>query len=279
MPERARSRPGRFAGPTILTSPFVLPHPGEVRPQPIARGLSVTIREFHQVRFAGDVTRAGNSGDEVLCRLHAVAGLGEFVAQMLRTLSSGMLRAVANEANAGCPDVGNQLVDFRLRLAIKRQYDRGGEEQGEDGSEKLAHEIDVPIWPRCSEQPLDRQPAYHLCLDAFHEFGVGFGVVAHFLVALARHPDEAIAIAFHAIRLAAEIALGRFQQTPRQRRTVEEHTHFSVQFARAWIEIVGADETNPAVEGERLRVQAPNARSGRFAKAALSLRADGRLDL
>ena len=27
---------------------------GEVRPQPIARGLSVAIREFHQVRFAGD---------------------------------------------------------------------------------------------------------------------------------------------------------------------------------------------------------------------------------
>src|SRR4026209_207224 len=99
MPGRARSRPGRFAGPTIRPSPFVLPHPGEVRPQPIARGLSVTIREFHQVRFAGDITRAVNSGDEVIGRLHAVASLGEFGAQMLRTLRSGILRAVANEAN------------------------------------------------------------------------------------------------------------------------------------------------------------------------------------
>src|SRR6478672_610431 len=198
---------------------------------------------------------------------------------MLRTLSSGMLRAVANEANAGCLDVGNQLVDFRLRLPIKRQRDRGGEEQGEDGSEKLAHEIDVSIWARCSEQPLDRQPAYHLGLDAFHEVSVGLGVVAHFLVALARHPDEAVAIELHAIRVPRELAFGLHGQTLRKQRTVEEHAHLRVQFARAWIEIVGADETNPAVEGERLRVQAPNARSGRFAKATLSLRADGRLNL
>jgi hypothetical protein len=47
--------------------------------------------------FSGDVTRAGNSGDEVLGRLYAVASLGEFVAQMLRTLSSGILRAAAND--------------------------------------------------------------------------------------------------------------------------------------------------------------------------------------
>ena len=254
-------------------------HLGQVRPQPIARGLSVAIREFHQVRFAGDITLAGNSGDEVIGRLHAVTSLGEFVAQMLRTLGPGILRAVANEANAGRLDVGNQLIDFRLRLRIKRQRDRSGEQQREDGSEKLAHEIDVSVWARCSEQPLDRQPAYHLGLDAFHEVRVGLGVVAHFLVALARHPDEAVAIEFDAIRVAAEIALGLSGQTPRQRRTVEEHTHFRVQFARARIEIVGADETNPAVEGKRLRMQAPNARSGRFAKAPLELGAGGRLDL
>src|SRR6476469_9512919 len=149
MPVRARSWPGRFAGPTIRPSPFVLPDLGEVCPQPIAGGLSMTIREFHQVRFAGDVTRAGNSGDEVLCRLHAVASLGEFVAQMLRTLSSGILRAVANEANAGCPDVGNQLIDFRLRVRIKRQRERSGEQQRENGSEKLTHEIDMSVWARC----------------------------------------------------------------------------------------------------------------------------------
>src|SRR4029450_5266910 len=176
MPGGTRSRPGRFAGPTIRPSPFVLPDLGEVRPQPIARGLSVTIREFHEVRFSGDVTRAGNSGNEVLCRLHAVASLGEFVAQMLRTLSSGMLRAVANEANAGCSDVGNQLVDFRLRLPIQCRCDRSGGEQGEDKTETLGHEIDGSTWARCSEQPLDRQPAYHLGLDAFHEVRVGLGV-------------------------------------------------------------------------------------------------------
>ena len=100
-------------------------------------------------------------------------------------------------------DVGNQLIDFRLRLRIKRQRDRSGEQAGEDGNEKLAHEIDVSVWSRCSEQPLDRQPAYHPCFDAFHEVGVGLGVVAHFLVTLARHPDEAIAIEFDAIRVPA----------------------------------------------------------------------------
>src|SRR4029077_20815074 len=104
-------------------------------------------------------------------------------------------------------------------------------------------------------------------------------VVAHFLVALARHPDEALTIELDAIRVAAEIALGRFRQTLRQRRTVEEHTHFRVQFARSRIEIVGADETNAAVEGERLRMQTPGAQSGRFAKAPLELGAGGRLDL
>src|SRR6478672_3713230 len=184
---------------------------------------------------------------------------------MLRTLSRGILRAVANEANTRRLDERNQLIDFRLRLPIKRQRDRSGEQQRENGSEKLAHEIDVSVWVGCSEQPLDRQPAYHLSLDAFHEVRVGLGVVAHFLVALARHPDEVIAIEFHSIRVAAEIALGRFRQTPRQRRTVEEHTHLRVQFARAWIEIVGADETNAAVEGKRLRMQTTIARSGRFA--------------
>src|SRR6476659_8243774 len=193
MPGRARSRPGRFAGPTIRPSPFVLPDLGEVRPQPSARGLSATIREFHQVRFAGDVTRAGNSGNEVLGRLYAVASLGEFVVQMLRTLSSGILRAVANEANTRRLDERNQLIDFHLRVRIKRQRERSGEEQRKNGSEKLTHEIDMSVWARCSEQPFDGQPAYHLGLDALPEIGLGFGVVAHFLVTLARHPDEALA--------------------------------------------------------------------------------------
>src|SRR6476620_1389804 len=150
MPGRARSRPGRFAGPTIRPSPFVLPHPGEMRPQPIAGGLSVTIREFHQVRFAGDITPAGNSGDEVIGRLHAVASFREFVAKMLRTLGRGILLAVANEANTRRLDERNQLVDFRLRLRIQRQPDRTGEEQRENGSEKLTHEIGFDGLPRAA---------------------------------------------------------------------------------------------------------------------------------
>ena len=117
-----------------------------MRPQPIAGGLSVAIREFHQVRFAGDITRAGNSGDEVIGRLHAVTSFGEFVAQMLRALGRGILRAVANEANAGRLDERNQLIDFRLRLRIKRQRDRSREQQRENGSEKLAHEIECRFW-------------------------------------------------------------------------------------------------------------------------------------
>ena len=92
---------------------------GQVRPQPVAGGLSAAIREFHQVGFAGEIALAGNAGDEVLGGLHAVTGLGEFVAQMIRALGSGILRAVANEANIGRPDEGNQLIDFRLRLRIQ----------------------------------------------------------------------------------------------------------------------------------------------------------------
>src|SRR4029077_427916 len=112
-----------------------------------------------------------------------------------------------------------------------------------------------------------------------HEVRVGLGVIAHFLAALACHPDEAIALEFHAIRVPREFAFGLRGQTLRKRRTVEEHADLCVKFARAWIEIVGADETNPAVEGERLRVQAPNARSGRFAKAPSGLGSVCRLDL
>ena len=67
----------------------------------------------------------------------------------------------------------------------------------------------------CLEQPLDGQPAYHLGLDAFHEVGVGLGVVAHFLVALARHPDEALAIELDAIRVAVDMALGLLRQALR----------------------------------------------------------------
>src|SRR6476619_3459330 len=111
----------------------------------------------------------------------------------------------------------------------------------------------------CLEQPLDGQPAYHLCLDALPEIGPGLGVVAHLLSTLTRHPHETVSCECDAIRLAAELALGRFRQTPRQRRTGEEHTHFRGQFARARIQIVGADETNPAVEGKRLCMQATNA--------------------
>src|SRR6478609_8948836 len=129
------------------------------------------------------------------------------------------------------------------------------------------------------EQPLDWQPAYHLCLDALPEIGPGLGVVAHLLATLTRHPHETVSCEFDAIRLAGEIAFARFRQTPRQRRTVEEHTHFRVQFARARIEIVGADETRPAVEGKRLRMQATTACSCRFARAPLELGTGGRLGL
>ena len=59
-----------------------------MRPQPIASGLSVAICEFHQVRFAGKITLAGNPGDEIIGGLHSVTGLVEFAAQMLRALGS-----------------------------------------------------------------------------------------------------------------------------------------------------------------------------------------------
>src|SRR4249919_2204639 len=103
---------------------------------------------------------------------------------MLRTLGRGILLAVANEANTRRLDERNQLIDFRLRLRIKRQRDRSGEQQRKNGSEKLTHEIDMSVWARCSEKPLDGQPAYHLCLDALPEIGLGLGVVAHLLATL-----------------------------------------------------------------------------------------------
>jgi len=58
-----------------------------------------------------------------------------------------------------------------------------------------------------------------------------------------------------------QVTFGRFGQTLRQRRAVEENTHLRVQLARARIEIVGADKANPAVEGECLRMQTRTARS------------------
>ena len=51
--------------------------------------------------------------------------------------------------------------------------------------------------------------------------GLGLGAVAHMLVALACHPHEAVARELHSIRVAVEIAFGRFGQTLRQRQTVE----------------------------------------------------------
>src|SRR6476620_5639245 len=131
---------------------------------------------------------------------------------MLRTLGRGILRAVANEANIRRLDERNQLIDFRLRLRIKRQSDRSREQQRENGSKKLTHEID---FGGSSKQPLDRQPAYHLDFDALPETSLGLGVVADLLVTFASHPYEAVARQFDAIRIAAEIALGLFRQTPR----------------------------------------------------------------
>ena len=55
--------------------------------------------------------------DGVLGGLHAVTALSEFVAQMLRALGYGILQAISSEANAGCLDVNNQLIDFHLRSA------------------------------------------------------------------------------------------------------------------------------------------------------------------
>ena len=109
------------------------------------------------------------------------------------------------------PDVWTKVINSSISAFVCGSSANAIEavsSSGEDGSEKLAHEIDVSVLAGCSEQPLDRQPAYHLDLDALHETGVGLGVVAHFLVTLVRHPDEAIAIEFHAIRVPSEIALG-----------------------------------------------------------------------
>src|SRR6476646_5974046 len=69
---------------------------------------------------------------------------------MLRTLGRGILLAVANEANTRRLDERNQLIDFRLRLRIQRQCDRNGEEQRENGSEKLTHEIGFDGLPRAA---------------------------------------------------------------------------------------------------------------------------------
>jgi len=52
----------------------------------------VAIREFHQVGVAGEITRAGNFGDEVISGLHPVTGVGKFLAQMIRPLGPGPLR-------------------------------------------------------------------------------------------------------------------------------------------------------------------------------------------
>ena len=61
-----------------------------------------------------------------------------------------------------------------------------------------------------------------------------------------------VVLEFDAVGIVAEIALERFRHAPRQLRAVEEDAHLGVQPARARIEIVGADEADPAVERERL---------------------------
>ena len=76
---------------------------------------------------------------------------------------------------------------------------RSSEQQREDGSEKLAHEIDVAVLAGCSEQALDRQPAQHADLDALPKTGLGLGVEADFLATLASHPHEAVSHEFDAI--------------------------------------------------------------------------------
>ena len=73
---------------------FVLPRLGQVRLQPLARGLSVTIREFHQVRFAGEIALAGNAINEVIGGLHPVTGRGKFSTQMICPFDPGIFLAV-----------------------------------------------------------------------------------------------------------------------------------------------------------------------------------------
>src|SRR6478672_5124336 len=126
-----------------------------------------------------------------------------------------------------------------------------------------------------SEQALDRQPAQDADLDAFPETGLGLGVEADLLVTLASCPFEAVSHKFDAIRVAIDIALGVHRQTLREPRTIEEQTHLGVQFARARIEIVGPDKTNPPVEGEGLGVQTCTARPGRSAEATRSPLVEG----
>jgi hypothetical protein len=225
-----------------------------VRPQPIPGKLTLAIGEFRQIGFTGEITLAGNAGDEAIGGLQPVTSPGEFVAQMLRAIGPGILLTVANEADVRRLDKTNQFIDFRLCLRIQSQRDRSRKEEDQDGRENLAQVVDVAILARCSEQTLDREPTQHLGLDAVPKTGFGLGVVAHVLVTLARYSCKAIAVKLHVIPVRVQIAFGGFGQTLHQR-TVEENTHLCIQFPRARIEVVGADKANSAVEGERLRMQ------------------------
>ena len=96
---------------------------------------------------------------------------------------------------------------------------------------KMAHEIDVAVLAGCSEQALDWQPAQHADFDALPQTGPGLGGEADFLATLASHPPEAVSHEFDAICILPHIAILILGQTPHQFRTVEEHTHLSVQLA------------------------------------------------
>jgi hypothetical protein len=90
----------RFAEPAKRRSPFVLPHFGQRKTLlavPVMNSWSTVIGQ----------------------RYRAICALG-----------SGILHS--NEANVGCLDVSNQLIDFRLRLRIQPQRDRSSEQQRED---------------------------------------------------------------------------------------------------------------------------------------------------
>jgi hypothetical protein len=98
-------------------------------------------------------------------------------------------------------------VHYRLNPTHKRHRDCSGDQQGENGFEKVAQAIEVPVLAGRSEQALDRQPAQDADLDAFPETRLGLGVEANLLVTLASCPFEAVSHKFDAIRVAIDIAL------------------------------------------------------------------------
>jgi hypothetical protein len=76
----------------------------------------MAIGEFHQIGFAGQITLARNIIDEVIGRLHAGTGPGQFIAQMLCALCSRVLEPFRMKRT---PDTSTYVINSSISAFVR----------------------------------------------------------------------------------------------------------------------------------------------------------------